>query len=180
MARHRFRGFGDGGGNPAIAGPLIGGGATQIGIMLAHLHAKKNPSALRHAGLHGLVLGGIVGGALAFTHKHRQTGISALVTVGVITLPRILEGFMGLGHRDETMKGYELGIITPQAYEALSGPPADEAVVQIMDSGSGSTGMLGTHVAEEVHPLAGAGGGAGDYVEMLGSSGFGSNFLSAQ
>jgi hypothetical protein len=178
MARHRFRGFGDGGGNPAIAGPLIGGGATQIGIMLAHLHAKKNPAALRHSGIHGLVLGGLVGGALAFTHKHRQTGISALVTVGIITLPRILEGFMGLGHRDETMKGYELGIITPQAYEALSGA-GDEAAVQIMDSGSGSTGMLGTHVAEEIHPMAGA-GGAGEYVEMLGSSGFGSNFLSAQ
>ena len=35
---------------------------------------------------------------------------------------------------------------------------------------------MGTHVAEEVHPLAGA-GGASDYVEMLGNGGFGTNFL---
>lgn len=176
MARHRFRGFGDGH-KAAIAGPLIGGGATQIGIMLAHLHAKKNPAALRHAGLHGLVLGGLVGGALAMSHKHRETGISALATVAIICLPRVLEGFMGLGHRDETMKGYALGIISPQAYEGLSGF-GDDAAVQIMDSGGGSSGMLGTHVAEEIHPLAGA-GGASEYVEMLGN-GFGSNFLSAQ
>lgn len=171
MARHRFRGFGAGLGSPSIAGPLIGGGATQLGIMLAHLHAKKNPQALRHAGIHGAVLGAIVGGALTFSDKYRDTGISALVTVAVMTLPRILEGFMGLGHRDETMKGYELGIITPQAYQALAD---SEPVVQLLDAGGG---VMGTHVAEEVHPMAGA--GAGDYVEMLGN-GFGTNFLSSQ
>lgn len=168
MARHRFRGFGEGLGSPHIAGPLIGGGATQLGIMLAHLHAKKNPQALRHAGIHGAVLGAIVSGALTMSAKWRDTGIAALVTVGVMTLPRILEGFMGLGHRDETMKGYELGIITPEQYQALSD---SEPVVQLLDAGGG---VMGTHVAEEVHPMAGA--GAGDYVEMLG--GFGTNFLS--
>jgi hypothetical protein len=173
MARHRFRGFGEGLGSPAIAGPLIGGGATQLGIMLAHLHAKKNPQALRHAGIHGAVLGAIVGGALTMSSKHRDTGISALVTVAVMTLPRILEGFMGLGHRDETMKGYELGIITPEQYHSLSD---SEPVVQLLDSGAGG-GVMGTHVAEEVHSMAGA--GASDYVEMLGS-GFGTNFLSSQ
>jgi hypothetical protein len=174
MARHRFRGFGEGLGSPAIAGPLIGGGATQLGIMLAHLHAKKNPAALRHAGIHGAVLGTIVGGALTMSSKYRDTGISALVTVAVMTLPRILEGFMGLGHRDETMKGYELGIITPEQYHSLSD---SEPVVQLLDSGSGG-GVMGTHVAEELHPMAGA-GGASDYVEMLGN-GFGTNFLSSQ
>lgn len=171
MARHRFRGFGDGIGSPHIAGPLIGGGATQLGIMLAHLHAKKNPQALRHAGIHGAVLGAIVSGALTMSSKYRDTGIAALVTVGVMTLPRILEGFMGLGHRDETMKGYELGIITPEQYHSLSDA---EPVVQLLDSGGGG-GVMGTHVAEEVHPMAGA--GAGDYVEMLGNGGFGTNFL---
>lgn len=182
FGRHRFRGFGEGVSSPHIAGPLIGGGATQIGIMLAHLHAKKNPKALRHAGLHGAVLGGIVGGLLAMSQKHRATGISALVTVGIMTAPRILEGFMGLGHRDETMKGAQLGVITPEEYRALSGADdmygvGDEPAVQLLDAGAGSTGVMGTHVAEEVQPLAGA--GAGEYVEMLGS-GFGSNFLSAQ
>lgn len=169
MARHRF---GDAGGRAYIAGPLIGGGATQIGIMLAHLHAKKNPKALRHAGIHGAVLGGLVGTALLFSDKYRETGIAALVTTGIMIAPRILEGFMGLGHRDEQLKEAELGIITPEQYQALSGFGADDPAVQIMDSGSGSTGMLGTHVAEEVHPL---GAGASDYVEMMG---FGANFLS--
>lgn len=176
MARHRFRGFGEGMGRPEIAGPLIGGGATQLGIMLAHLHARKNPTALRHAGLHGAVLGGLVGGALAMSHKHRATGISALVTVGIMAIPRILEGFMGLGHREETAAMHGLGIITPSEYHALSGA-GDEPVVQLLDAGAGG-GVLGTHVAEEIQPLAGADGGDMP-VEILGN-GFGSNFLSAQ
>jgi hypothetical protein len=171
--RHRFRGFGEGGSEHAsIAGPLIGGGATQIGIMLAHLHARKNPKALRHAGLHGAVLGGLVAGALAFSKKHRETGISALVTVGVIAAPRILEGLMGLGHREETAMRGALGIITPEEYHALAGA-GEEPMVQLLDSGAGG-GVLGTHVAEEIHPL-----GASDAaVEVLGNSGFGTNFLS--
>ena len=176
MARHRFRGFGEGGlSNPSIAGPLIGGGATQVGVMLAHLHAKKNPTALRHAGLHGAVLGGLVGGALAMSHKHRQTGLSALATVAIITIPRILEGFMGLGHRHEdTLKGY-FGAIVPQEYQSLSG--FGEPDVQLLDSGAGSTGVLGTHVAEQLQPMMA--GAADTGVELLGGVGssFGSNFL---
>lgn len=171
--RHRFRGFGDGASRPEIAGPLIGGGAVQIGVMLAHLHAKKNPKALRHAGVHGGILGAIVSGALIMSSKWREVGISALTTVGIMTLPRLLEGFMGLGHREETAAMHGLGIITPQQYHALSGA-GDEPVVQLLDAGGGSTG-LGVHVAEELHPLA----GPDMPVEILGN-GFGSNFLSAQ
>lgn len=166
MARHRFRGFGAGDEHASIAGPLIGGGATQVGIMLAHLHARKNPQALRHAGVHGAVLGVAVAGALALSTKYRQTGYSALATVAIMTIPRLLEGFMGLGHREETAAMHGLGIITPQA---LAGA-GEEPVVQLLDSG------LGTTVAEELH---GAGGNASEYVELLGN-GFGSNFLSAQ
>lgn len=176
FGRHRRRShfFGEGGHNSHIAGPLIGGGAFQIGVMLAHLHAKKNPKALRHAGLHGAVLGGLAAGLLALSPKHRTTGISALVTVGIMAAPRLLEGFMGLGHRDEQLKDAELGIITPEQYQSLSGA-GEEPAVQLLDSGSGSTGVLGTHVAEEYHGLSG-----GDSpVELLGN-GFGTNFLSAQ
>lgn len=174
MARHRFRGFGEGHlSQPYVAGPLIGGGAVQVGIMLAHLHAKKNPTALRHAGMHGAILGGLVAGGLAMTQKYRETGIAALATVAIMTVPRIIEGFMGLGHRHEdSMKGY-LGVITPSEYHALAA--AEEPDVQLLDSGSGSTGVLGTHVAES---LQGAGGDMP--VEIMGGgggSGFGSNFL---
>lgn len=170
LGRHRFRGFGSGLSDPSVAGPLIGGGATQVGVMLAHLHAKKNPKALRHAGLHGLVFGGLVGGALAMSSKHRATGISALVTVGIITVPRIIEGFMGLGHRhEEQLQGF--GTIVPQALEGFGQPE-----VQLLDSGSGSTGVLGTHVAEELHGMGNAEG-----VEIMGAGGgFGSNFLASQ
>ena len=168
MARHRFRGFGEFGSRPEIAGPMIGGGATQLGIMLAHLHAKKNPAALRHAGIHGMVAGGLVSGLLVMSSKHRQTGYSALATVAIMTIPRILEGFMGLGHREETAAMHGLGIITPSEYHSLSG--ADEPVVQLLDAG------MGTTVAEELQPLAGAGDDMP--VEILGN-GFGSNFLSA-
>lgn len=175
MARHRFRGFGMGAGNPAIAGPLIGGGATQLGIMLAHLHAKKNPAALRHAGVHGALVGAAVGGLLAMSPKHRETGISALVTVAIMSIPRMLEGFMGLGHREETAAMHGLGIIVPSHYESLSG--AEEPVVQLLDAGTGVSGSFGTHVAEEMGP--GPEPGADMPVEIMGN-GFGSNFLSAQ
>jgi hypothetical protein len=170
LGRHRFRGFGSSLSDPSIAGPLIGGGATQVGVMLAHLHAKKNPKALRHAGLHGLVLGGLVGGALAMSSKHRATGISALVTVGIICVPRIVEGFMGLGHRhEEQLQGF--GTIVPQALQGFGEPE-----VQLLDSGSGSTGVLGTHVAEELHGMGNA-----DGVEIMGAgASFGSNFLASQ
>ena len=167
--RHRFRGFGNTGSHPYITGPLIGGGATQIGFMLAHLHAKKNPAALRHAGLHGAILGGLVSGALALSKTHRETGISALVTVGIMAAPRILEGFMGLGHRDETAAMHGLGVIAAEQYQGLSD---SDPAIQLLDAGGGSTGVLGTHVAEEVHPL----GASDSPVELLGS-GFGSNFL---
>jgi hypothetical protein len=170
MARHRFRGFGEGDSHAAIAGPLIGGGATQIGIMLAHLHARKNPAALRHAGVHGAVVGLLVGGGLAMTKSYRQTGYSALATVAIMTIPRILEGFMGLGHREETAAMHGLGIITPQALQGAG----EEPVVQLLDSNE-MNGALGVHVAEELH---GAGGNASEYVEMMGA-GFGHNFLSA-
>lgn len=173
--RHRFRGFGMGASRPEIAGPLIGGGATQLGIMLAHLHARKNPAALRHAGVHGAILGGLVGGALAFSDKHRATGISALVTVAIMAVPRMLEGFMGLGHREETAAMHGLGIIVPSQYESLSG--ADEPVVQLLDAGTGVSGSFGTHVAEEMGP--GPEPSAEMPVEIMGN-GFGSNFLSAQ
>lgn len=175
LGRHRFRGFGEGAlSDPAIAGPLIGGGAVQVGIMLAHLHAKKNPKALRHAGMHGAVLGALVGGGLAFSHKHRATGISALVTVGIMTLPRILEGFMGLGHRhEEQLQGF--GTIVPQALQGFGEPE-----VQLLDSGSGSTGVLGTHVAEELHGDMGGMSGA-EGIEIMGAgAGFGTNFLASQ
>ena len=169
MARHRFRGFGEGGSEHAhIAGPLIGGGATQIGIMLAHLHARKNPAALRHAGIHGAVLGALVSGALAMSNKHRATGVSALMTVAIMTVPRILEGFMGLGKTDETAAMHGLGIISAEQYHSLSG--AEEPIVQLLDAGSSGLGM---HVAEEYHGLNGA---SDSPVELLGS-GFGSNFL---
>lgn len=169
LGRHRRRSFfGEGGHAHAhIAGPLIGGGATQIGIMLAHLHARKNPAALRHAGIHGAVLGGLISGALAMSHKHRDTGIAALMTVGIMTVPRILEGFMGLGKTDESAAMHGLGIITAEQYHSLSG--AEEPVVQLLDAGNG----LGMHVAEEYHGLNGA---SDSPVELLGS-GFGSNFL---
>ena len=170
MARHRFRGFGAGDEHASIAGPLIGGGATQVGIMLAHLHARKNPTALRHAGVHGAVLGVIVGGALAMSSKYRQTGYSALATVAIMTIPRMLEGFMGLGHREETAAMHGLGIITPQA---LQGAGEEQPVVQLLDSNE-MNGGFGVHVAEE---LNGAGNAASEYVEMMGTSGFGSTFL---
>jgi hypothetical protein len=145
----------DGSGRAHYVGPLIGGGATQIGILGAKMLGKNSPTISKYAPLIGGLVGALAGGGLMFSPKYRASGLSALITALLIAVPQQLEQIMGVG-----MHGY-LGVITP---EEQLGQPA----VQLLDSGTGSLGVI---TPEEQL-------GADGPVEMMGD-GFGSNFLSA-
>lgn len=164
-------GFGAFDGREHIAGPLVGGGAAQVGVLGAKLLGKTRPAVAKYAGLIGAVVGAGVGGLLMTSKKMRSTGISAIVTAAIIGVPRQIEDLLrASGHLagDGDMAGY-LGVITPEQQMAGYVEGMGESPVQML----GANGM-GVTVAEE--QMAGPGD-----IQMLGAgAGFGSNFMNAQ
>lgn len=166
-------------GDPSIAGPLVGGGATQAVSLATRLLFKDKPKVTKWAPSIGLLVGGGISAALAFSPRHRQTGIAGLLTAALVAIPRQVEEMLA---STGTMRDY-LGLITPEQGLGYFGQdaapaalPAQTPDVQLLDSGSGSTGVLGTIVPER--EMAGANFGADEGVELLG--GFGSNFMAQQ
>jgi len=161
----RYHDFGfDGSLSEGLAGPLVGGGVTQVGTLAARLiFGKTRPAINKWAPTIGFVLGGIVSGILAARKSTRGIGIAGLVTAGLVALPRQLEELMMGG----TMKD-GFGVITP---EQMQGAFGADAPVELLDSGNGNYAGMGVHTAEQ-------GMGAPAPVEMLGNSGFGANFAS--
>lgn len=155
-----------------VAGPLIGGGVAQVGLLATKLLGKNSPTMIKYAPLIGTLLGGAASAALYFTGR-RAIGISGMVTAAIVGLPRQLEEMLVA---QGVMKDY-LGVIT--AEQEMAGYfGANEAPVEML--GGGGFGVI---TAEQ--EMAGAGDvemlGADNGIEMLGSgAGFGSNFLSAQ
>ena len=174
--------FGDGG-RDHIAGPLIGGGIAQVGLLATKLLFKDSPKVVKWAPSIGTALSAIVGGIMAFRPNTRATGISALVTAGLIGIPRQIEGLL---EDDKPLRGY-LGVTVAEReladameQEAMAGMGGFGAGdVELLDSGGGSSAAFGVHVAERELEGSDLGQGAGPGVELLGS-GFGSNFLSSQ
>lgn len=163
-----FGDFGDPGVAHDIAGPLVGGGLTQVGMLATRMLSKTSPRMHKWAPTVGFALGSIVSAILAFRASTRSIGIAGLITSALIAIPRQVEELMGPG----TMQGY-LGVITPE--QQMQGDLADEqqygdeqqnGPVELLDGGGG----LGIQTAEQMQ-------GAGD-VEIMGSGAFGSNFLS--
>ena len=149
-----------------LAGPLIGGGGAQAGMLAARVLLKGKPAS-KYAGLFGLLVGGGISAGLMFSPRHRRTGFQGLVTAALVAIPRQIEDMVMGG----TTQGY-LGVITPEQemagyFGANTGVPSSD--VQLLDSGSGSTGMFGTTVAEQ--DMSGA-----PDVELVGA--FGTTFLS--
>jgi len=171
--------FGDPG-SGAIAGPLIGGGVAQVVTTAVKLIAKGKPISKWAAGI-GLLVGGGLSGVLAFRRSSRATGIPALITAALVTVPRQIEDLLAPAG---TFKG-----ASERELYGLGEDDMDGAALTIMDSGSGSTGVFGTIVPEEQLGVTvpeeqmndgddGETNGAGRDVELLG--GFGSNFMAVQ
>jgi len=93
----------------AIAGPLIGGGAAQVGTLAAKLlFTGKAPA--KWAGLIGAGLGGLAGAVLIMTGR-RSLGVSAMITAFLVGVPRQLEDLLA---PDGALSGlYGLGVISP-------------------------------------------------------------------
>lgn len=167
FGRRRSRGFG----GPimhSMSGPLAGGGAAQVGILAAKLLGKTRPSVNKYAGLIGAVVGSLASAALIATGR-KDTGYQALATALVVGVPRQIEDMLAA-------KGILLGVTVPEQVQMLGygfGDPSVQIMgaggpVELLDSGSGSTGVFGVTVPEEIQPMAGAGD-----VELLGGGGFG-------
>lgn len=167
FGRRRVRSLHDfGAGMEHISGPLIGGGAAQVGMLATKLLFRAKPNIAKWGGLIGAAVGGGISGALIASPRHRAAGWAGLVTALLIGIPRQVEDMLG---PSAGMAGY-FGVTVP---EEIHGYGFGESPIQIMDAGAGSTGVLGVTVPEEQMS------GPGD-IEMLGGSGFGSNFLAAQ
>jgi hypothetical protein len=177
----RCAAFGDGDGEMGligdgrdhIAGPLIGGGATQVGTLALKMLFKTNATVQKYAPALGTLIGAAAGAGMMLSPRFRAAGLSAIITSAVVGLPRQIEdmlmggdtkGYLGVITAEQELQGYYAGM------GAFGADPSQD--VQLLDAGGGSTGMLGVITAEQEM------NGAGD-VEMLGggSGGFGANFL---
>lgn len=160
----RYRDFGfDGSLSEGLAGPLVGGGVTQVGTLAARLiFGKTRPGIHKWAPTIGFGLGALVSGILIARKSTRGIGVAGLVTSALVAVPRQLEELM-MGH---TTHGF--GVITP---EQMQGAFGENAPVELLDSGNGNYSGMGVTTAEQ-------GMGAPGPVEMLGNSGFGANFAS--
>ena len=124
--------FLDGPAMQAAKGPLIGGGLTQLGAILVR---KFVPSMSKHAMLIGMAIGGGVSAFLMSKPEHREAGAAGLATALIVGVPRILDAYMGTGLLGEDLSEYDMG----EGMEMLG--PAQG--IEIEDSGSGSTGLIG-------------------------------------
>lgn len=181
-------GFGAGIGRD-LAGPLIGGGVTQVATLATKMLGRGKKIEKWGAGV-GLGAGILVSGILAFRQSTRDIGITGLVVAGLVGLPRLIEDLMGPAAGSTA--GY-LGIHTAEA-DMAGYLGADDSAIQLLDSGGGlGVGAgLGVITAEEEVMAGAMGAGVPDVAllgaqrseaELFGSGGgaaFGANFLSHQ
>lgn len=148
-----------------LAGPLVGGGTTQVGTLAAKLIWKDKAGVQKWAPSIGMGLGMLVSGILAFRPQTREIGIVGLITSALIGVPRQLEELLMEGGATE---GLGLGAYTA---EEMMGAGAED-VVEMLGDGNG----MGVVVPEQGMMGMGQEGG-GSPVELLGNAGFGANFL---
>lgn len=141
--------FFDGPEMQAMKGPLIGGGLTLLSKAAVR---KLVPSMAEHASLIGMVIGGGVSAFLMTKPQYKEAGAAGLATALLVGLPSLIDKYAGttlfadadLG-ADDALSAYaqEMGAYTQEmgasGMELLG--PADG--IQIQDSGSGSTGLIG-------------------------------------
>lgn len=152
-----------------LAGPLVGGGVTQVGSLATKLIWKDKPAVVKWAPSIGLGLGAVVSGVLAARPQTRDIGIAGIITSLLMALPSQIENWMA-EDAGATEGWGGLGVVTPEM-EQMMGLGAGASPVQLLDSGSGSTG-LGVTVPEQGGMM-----GATPPVELLGIGGaFGANF----
>jgi hypothetical protein len=156
--------FFDGAGMETVSGPLIGGGLAQLGILGTR---KFLPAHAKYAGLIGAIVGGGVSALLMSKPQHRQKGLAGLAVALLVGIPRQIEDLIlpsKLSGADQidilNAYNYEMGAYNAEGMNGDSG-------IDILNSGSGSTGMLAAIVPENMS------GDLGADVEIQDASAFG-------
>jgi hypothetical protein len=137
-----------GAGTEIVAGPLIGGGLAELGILGTR---RFVPSQTKWAGAIGAALGTAVGVYLMRKPQHKEKGLAAVAValiVGVgrqiedLTMPSKLSG----AEQIDILGAYNAEMGAYNAEEFGAGEPA----VEILNSGSGGTGLIGAIVPENM------------------------------
>jgi hypothetical protein len=149
--------FFDGAGMETVSGPLIGGGLAQLGILGTR---KFLPAQAKYAGLIGALIGGGVSAFLMSKPEHRQKGLAGLAVALLVGIPRqiedlILPSKLSGADQIDLLGAYnaEMGAYNAEgmgAYNAEGMGDYGEGGIDILNSGSGSTGMLAAVVPENM------------------------------
>lgn len=142
--------FFDGAGMETVSGPLIGGGLAQLGILGTR---KFLPAHAKYAGLVGAILGGGVSAFLMSKPEHRQKGLAGLAVALLVGIPRqiedlILPSKLSGADQIDLLGAYnaEMGAYNAEGMRGLD----DGSGIDILNSGSGGTGMLAAVVPENM------------------------------
>jgi len=128
-----------------ISGPLVGGGVAQLGILGTR---KFLPAQAKWAGLIGAALG--VGASLLLKRKDYDKGVAGIAVALLVGIPRQIEDLMlpsKLSGADTDL----LGAYTSEMgdFGAYTSEMGEASPVQVLNSGSGGTGVIGAVVPEE-------------------------------
>jgi hypothetical protein len=139
--------FFDGAGMETVSGPLIGGGLAQLGILGTR---KFLPGKAKYAGLIGAAIGGGVSAFLMSKPQHRQKGLAGLAVALLIGIPRQIEDLIMPARLSGDDQIALLGAYNAEmgAYNAEMGE--GDSPVQVLNSGSGSMGLIGAVVPENM------------------------------
>jgi hypothetical protein len=138
--------FFDGAAMQAAKGPLLGGGLAKLTSLAVR---KFVPSMAKHAGLAGAIVGGGVSAFLMTKPEHKETGAAGLATALIVGLSEELEQMTGLLHGADDLSAYTsaMGANALELMDDVSGDDMSDGEVsgplEIQDSGSGSSGVMG-------------------------------------
>jgi hypothetical protein len=162
--------FFDGATMETVSGPLIGGGLAQLGILGTR---KFLPAQTKYAGLIGALVGGGVSAFLMTKPQHRQKALAGLATALIVGLGRQIEDMTLPARLSGADQIDLLGAYNAEmgAYNAEMGngeyDGSGPGGIDILNSGSGGTGLIGAVVPEQMS------GDLGADVEIMGADAFG-------
>lgn len=135
-----------GAGTQIVAGPLIGGGLAQGTILAVR---KWLPGKAKWAGGIGAAVGTAVGAYLMTKPQHKDKGLAAVAVALVLGVGRQIEDLM----LPSRLSGAEqIDILSAYNAElaAYNAEAMGESPLEVLNSGSGGTGVLGAYVPENM------------------------------
>jgi hypothetical protein len=151
-------------GTQIVAGPLIGGGLAQLSILGVR---KYLPAKAKWAGAIGAAVGTAVGAFLMSKPQHKEKGLAAVAVALLVGVPRQIEDLMLPSKLSGADQIDILGAYNAEMGAYNAEQMGEASPVEILNSGSGGTGLLGAIVPENMA------GDLGADVEIQDASAFG-------